>query len=80
MENAQLIVSKSEGSASSVARCSLCDEVFSLSGSSSTDPITGQRQLNDVFDRHVREKHSWRADANRTAALRLRKMMEEFES
>ena len=79
METAQLIVSKSETGSSS-ARCSLCEEVFTLSGSASTDPITGQRQLNDVFDRHVREKHSWRADANRTAALRLRKMMEEFES
>ena len=78
MQQAQLILSEFDGNTSLCGRCSLCQESFSLNASAVTDPILGQRELRDLFDAHVKERHSWRADANSTAALRLRKMMEEF--
>lgn len=77
---AQLIVAQSDGKTSTSGRCSLCDETFFVNALTATDPALGQRELRDVFDAHVREKHSWRADGNQTAAFRLRKMMEEFGS
>lgn len=79
MENASLVISTLEGTTSTVARCSLCQQTFPLSPAGSVDPLIGQRELKSTFDSHVKEKHSWRADANQTAALRLRKAMEEFE-
>lgn len=45
-----------------------------------TDPMFGQSELRNVFASHVREKHSWRADGNQTAALNLRKIMEDLEN
>jgi hypothetical protein len=43
------------------------------------DPLVGQRELKNTFEAHVKDKHSWRADGNETAALRLREMMKDFE-
>jgi len=43
------------------------------------DPLAGQRELKGVFEAHVKDKHTWRADGNETAALRLREMMKDFE-
>lgn len=79
MENANLVISTLPGGTSTVARCSVCDQTFPLSAQGSVDPLVGQRELKSAFDIHVKERHNWRADANRTAALRLRKAMEEFE-
>ena len=79
MENAKLIVSKVDGSTSSVGRCSACQETFTLSPSAAANPLLTERGLREVFENHVKEKHSWRADANQTAALRLRKMMQDWE-
>lgn len=78
MQQAQLIFVECQSSTSLAGRCSLCNESFSLNASAVTDPLLGQRELRDLFDAHVKERHNWRADANATAALRLRKMMEEF--
>lgn len=80
MQQAQLILSECDPNKPLSGRCSVCKESISLNTSTATDPLLGQRELRDVFDAHVKERHSWRADANSTAALRLRKMMEEFES
>ena len=80
MEHAQLILSALDGNTSLAGRCSICHETFSVNALAVADTLTGQRELRDLFDEHVRAKHSWRADENRTAALRLRKMMEEFGS
>ena len=80
MENPNLVISTLPGSTSTTARCSVCDYTFPLSAQGSVDPLVGQRELKGAFDLHVKERHTWRADANRTAALRLRKAMEEFES
>ena len=41
--------------------------------------LAGQRELKSVFEAHVKDKHSWRADGNETAAMRLREMMKDFE-
>ena len=79
MENAKLIVSKVEGSTSSVGKCSACHETFSLSPSAAANPLLTERGLREIFETHLKEKHSWRADANETAALRLREMMKEWE-
>jgi len=43
------------------------------------DPLAGQRELKSVFEAHVKDKHSWRADGNETAAMRLREMMKDFD-
>lgn len=79
MENAILVISTKEGTTTTVARCSVCNQTFPLSPGGSVDPLIGQRELKSVFESHVKEKHSWRADANQTAALRLRKAMEDIE-
>ena len=79
MENASLIISTKEGTTTTVARCSLCNQTFPLTPGGAVDPLIGQRELKSVFEAHVKEKHSWRADANQTAALRLRKAMEDVE-
>jgi hypothetical protein len=78
--NPQLILSEIDGSTSLAGRCSECHETFRVDALAITDPMMGQRELRDLFDAHVRERHSWRADANQTAARQLRKMMEEFGS
>jgi hypothetical protein len=80
LQDAQLILSEFDGNTSLTGRCSLCNQTFSLNPLAATDPLAGQRELRDLFDAHVKERHSWRADANRTAAFNLRKMMEEFGS
>lgn len=80
MQTAQLIVTAGQGGTASIGRCSLCNETFSSSQTAATDPLVAQRDLRNVFDAHVREKHSWRADANQTAAMRLRKIMEDLEN
>jgi hypothetical protein len=80
LEHAQLMLSEFAGNTSPSGRCSLCTQTFSINPLAVTDPLAGQRELRDVFDAHVKEHHSWRADANRTAAFNLRKMMEEFGS
>ena len=79
MENASLVISTKEGTTTTIARCSLCSQTFPLTPGGAVDPLIGQRELKSVFESHVKEKHNWRADANQTAALRLRKAMEEFE-
>lgn len=79
MENASLVISTKEGTTTTVARCSLCSQTFPLTPGGAVDPLIGQRELKSVFESHVKEKHSWRADANQTAALRLRKAMEDSE-
>ena len=79
MENASLVISTKEGTTTTVARYSLCNQTFPLTPGGAIDPLIGQRELKSVFESHVKEKHSWRADANETAALRLRKAMEDIE-
>ena len=79
MQNAQLVITASEGGTSR-GRCSLCNETFASSATATTDPLVAQRDLRNIFDAHVRDKHSWRADANETAAMRLRKIMEDLEN
>ena len=79
MEDAKLIISKVEGSTSSVGRCSACQETFAVSPLAAANPLLTDRGLREVFETHLKEKHSWRADANETAALRLREMMRDWE-
>lgn len=79
MQNAQLIVTAGQGG-TTAGKCSLCNDTFTTSSTASTDPLVAQRDLRNIFDAHVRDKHSWRADANETAALRLRKIMEDLEN
>jgi len=78
-KDANLVISTLPGTTTTTARCSACDHTFPLSAQGSVDPLIGQRELKSAFDRHVKEKHMWRADAAQTAAMRLRKSMEEFE-
>ena len=79
MESAKLIVSKADSGTSSVGRCSACQETFTVSASTASNPLLTERGLREVFETHVKEKHNWRADANETAALRLREMMKDWE-
>ena len=74
----QLVITAGEGG-TTLGRCSLCNENFSATATANSDPLVVQRDLRTVFDAHVRDKHSWRADANQTAAMRLRKIMEDLE-
>ena len=76
-KNPTLIISVPDGSSSLVAKCSACHQTFPLGAA--LDPLSGQRELKNVFEAHVKDKHSWRADSNETAALRLREMMKDFE-
>jgi len=78
-KNPTLIISVPDGSSSLVAKCSACHQTFPLSTAANLDPLAGQRELKGVFEAHVKDKHSWRADGNETAALRLREMMKDFE-
>jgi len=80
MQHPELIFSHLEGNVSTAGKCSLCCETFAVNASTVTDPMLGQRELRDLFDAHVKARHGWRADANQTASLRLRRMMEEFGS
>jgi len=75
MDKPTLIVSRT----STVARCSVCHETFPLSAQGQVDPLLGQRELKGVFEAHVKEKHTWRADTSQTAAIRLRKFVEDME-
>jgi hypothetical protein len=43
------------------------------------DPLVGQREVKPLFEAHVKEKHTWRADSNETAAMRLREMFKDTE-
>ena len=79
MESPRLVISTKQGTTTTVARCSVCNQTFPLTPGGAVDPLIGQKELKSVFESHVKEKHSWRADANETAALRLRKAMEDFE-
>jgi len=74
-----LRISVPDGSSSLVAKCSACHQAFPLSAAAGLDPLAGQRELKNVFEAHVKDKHSWRADNNETAAMRLREMMKDFE-
>jgi hypothetical protein len=74
-----LIISVPDGSSSPVAKCSACHQTFPLNAAATMDPLAGQRDLKGVFEAHVKDKHSWRADGNETAAMRLREMMKDFE-
>ena len=74
-----LIISVPDGSSSLIAKCSARHQTFPLSAAAGLDPLAGQRELKSVFEAHVKDKHSWRADNNETAALRLREMMKDFE-
>jgi cytochrome c553 len=74
-----LIISVPDGRSSLVAQCSACHQTFPLSTAAMLDPLVGQRELKNTFEAHVKDKHSWRADGNETAALRLREMMKDFE-
>ena len=76
MEKPTLIISTFAGRTSTAARCSACHETFPLSAQGQVDPLLGQRELKGVFEAHVKEKHTWRADTSQTAALRLRKFTE----
>lgn len=77
-KNPTLIISVPDGSSSLLAKCSACHQTFPLNAAS-LDPLAGQRELKGVFEAHVKEKHSWRADGNETAAMHLREMMKDFE-
>jgi hypothetical protein len=79
VQNAELIIPQFQDDRLKFARCSACDQTFPLTDAALVDAMVGQRELRHAFDKHVREKHTWRADANQTAALRLRKAMEDFE-
>ena len=74
-----LIISVPDGSSSLVAKCSACHQIFPLSAAAGLDQLAGQRELKGVFEAHVKDKHSWRADNNETAAMRLREIMKDFE-
>jgi len=78
-KNPTLIISVPDGSSALVAKCSACHQTFPLSTAGNLDPLVGQRELKSVFETHVKDKHTWRADGNETAALRLREMMKDFE-
>jgi len=78
-KNPTLIISVPDGSSSLVAKCSACHQTFALSTAATMDPLAGQRELKSVFEAHVKDKHSLRADGNETAAMRLREMMKDFE-
>lgn len=80
MEDAQLVISDRAGSIPNSGHCSACKQRFQTTSSLLTDPELAESQLREAFEKHVKEKHSWRADANRTAALRLRKAMEDIDS
>jgi len=73
MEKPTLIISRSVG------KCSLCRDTFPLSAQGQVDPLLGQRELKSVFEAHVKDKHTWRADTSQTAAIRLRKFVEDME-
>lgn len=75
MEKPTLIISRT----STAGRCSLCQETFPLSAQGQVDPLLGQRELKAVFEKHVKDKHTWRADTSQTGAIRLRKFVEDME-
>jgi hypothetical protein len=79
MGNPTLIISIPDGSSKIVARCSTCEQTFALSPAGVIDPLVGQREVKPLFEAHVKEKHTWRADSNETAAMRLREMFKDEE-
>jgi hypothetical protein len=79
MADPTLLISIPDGSSTIVARCSVCQQTFPLSTAGVIDPLVGQREAKPLFDAHVKEKHTWRADSNETAALRLREMFKDNE-
>ena len=70
MEKPSLIISRTVG------KCSLCQDTFPLSAQGQVDPLLGQRELKGIFEAHVKDKHTWRADTSQTGAIRLRKFVE----
>lgn len=80
MNSPTLIVSIPDGSSIIVARCSACQQTFSLTPAGRIDPLVGQREAKPAFELHVKEKHNWRADSNETAAFRLREMLKDADS
>ncbi|HKR32345.1 MAG TPA: hypothetical protein VJT08_17825 [Terriglobales bacterium] len=79
MNTPTLIVSIPDGSSSIVARCSACEQTFPLTPAGRIDPLVGQREAKPAFEAHLKEKHTWRADSNQTAAFRLREMLKDVD-
>ena len=79
MQTPTLIISVPNGSSTLVARCSACQQTFPLSTAGRIDPLVGQSEVKPAFEAHVKEKHTWRADSNQTAAFRLREMFKDEE-
>jgi hypothetical protein len=79
MGNPTLIISIPDGSSKIVARCSTCEQTFALTPAGVIDPLVGQREVKPLFEAHVKEKHTWRADSNETAAMRLRETFKDEE-
>jgi hypothetical protein len=79
MNTPTLIISIPDGGSSMVARCSACQQTFPLSAAGKIDPLVGQGEVKPAFEAHVRDKHSWRADSNQTAAFRLREMLKDID-
>jgi hypothetical protein len=77
MQTPTLIISVPNGSSTLVARCSACQQTFPLSTAGRIDPLVGQSEVKPAFEAHVKEKHTWRADSNQTAAFRLREMFKD---
>ena len=73
MEKPSLIISRTVG------KCSLCQDTFPLSAQGQVDPLLGQRELKGIFEAHVKDKHTWRADTSQTNAIRLRKFVKNMD-
>ena len=73
MEKPSLIISRIVG------KCSLYQDTFPLSAQGQVDPLLGQRELKGIFEAHVKDKHTWRADTSQTGAIRLRKFVEDMD-
>ena len=73
MEKPSLIISRTVG------KCSLCQDTFPLSAQGQVDPLLGQRELKGIFEAHVKDKHTWRADTSQTGAILLRKFVEDMD-
>lgn len=79
METPSLTVSIPDGTSTIVARCSACHQTFSLTPAGRIDPLVAQREAKPAFEAHVKQKHTWRADSNETAAFRLREMLKDVD-
>ena len=77
MKTPTLTISVQAGSSTLVAKCSACGHTFPLSTAGRIDPLIGQSEVKPAFEDHVKEKHTWRADSQETAAFRLREMFKD---